>query len=197
MAARASSRRQRSDGGSLAWPISRSRPSPRGRDRNAGPRRLLHGGQKPTPSACPLMTAGALLSATLCADEAHRAGVGGITVHRAARKRSLRDNTRWMNIAGIGASRRAALVYEPFRLPARAVSRANFWRNLEAVEGVLQEPLRPAGFYEPFPRIGGVTPRCERSLFHLLRNLVHPCARGLPGLLGARALLLQSAGAFP
>ncbi|MCC5981796.1 MAG: excinuclease ABC subunit UvrC [Oceanicaulis sp.] len=98
----------------------------KGPDRNAGREDFYMHGKAPfrLPANDPV-----LYYLQRLRDEAHRFAITG---HRAARKRSLRDNPL-DDIAGIGASRRAALL-KHFG-SARAVSRANL-ADLEAVEGV-------------------------------------------------------------
>lgn len=98
----------------------------KGPDRNAGREDFYMHGKAPfrLPANDPV-----LYYLQRLRDEAHRFAITG---HRAARTRSLRDNPL-DDIAGIGASRRAALL-KHFG-SARAVARANL-ADLEAVEGV-------------------------------------------------------------
>ncbi|WP_127569250.1 excinuclease ABC subunit UvrC [Glycocaulis alkaliphilus] len=98
----------------------------KGPDRNAGREDFYMPGRAPfrLPANDPV-----LYYLQRLRDEAHRFAITG---HRAARSRAIKDNPL-NDIAGIGASRRAALL-KHFG-SARAVSRANL-ADLEAVEGV-------------------------------------------------------------
>jgi excinuclease ABC subunit C len=98
----------------------------KGPDRNAGREDFYMEGKAPfrLPANDPV-----LYYLQRLRDEAHRFAITG---HRAARSRAIKDNPL-NDIAGIGASRRAALL-KHFG-SARAVSRANL-ADLEAVEGV-------------------------------------------------------------
>jgi excinuclease ABC subunit C len=98
----------------------------KGPDRNAGREDFYMPGKAPfrLPANDPV-----LYYLQRLRDEAHRFAITG---HRAARSRAIKDNPL-DDIAGIGGSRRAALL-KHFG-SARAVSRANL-ADLEAVEGV-------------------------------------------------------------